>query len=164
MVHCLPQWFPSSNEMHTHSLSILICLKQHRHCLTSTTERTHLLPIIPSYYLLSFIFCLGCPGPSWAALWAVLSWLLHMVAMPLCPEVVSGMASLLSSTLTSVVWLILLLPAPGPKPRNPKIPPRCPLQLLAVDIFIYQSEPTGGRFPEATCRLLLQTVFLGKHN
>lgn len=42
------------------------------------------------------------------------------------------------------------------------------LYLLAQPLidsnFIYQSEPTGSRFPEATCRLLLQTVFLGKHN
>lgn len=50
--------------------------------------------LILSYYLLSSMFYLGCSRPGWAALWAVLSWLLHMVAMPLCPAL-SDMASLL---------------------------------------------------------------------
>jgi hypothetical protein len=47
---------------------------------------------------------------------------------------------------------LLPLSPPGPKPRNPKSRLCLSSQLLAVVIFIYRSEPTGDRFPEATCR------------
>ena len=46
------------------------------------------------------VFYLGCCSLSWAALWPMLSSLLHMVAMPLCSSLFSSMASLLSSTLS----------------------------------------------------------------
>ena len=58
------------------------------------------------------------------------------------------------------VSLLLLLPAwwissffsPQSLAQESKNPTSvCPAQPLAVSIFIYQSEPTGGRFPEATC-------------
>jgi hypothetical protein len=68
------------------------------------------------------MFYLGCSRPVWAAFWAMLSWLLHMVAMPLCPALFSGMASLLCTTLSHM--LVLLLSSHlSPKPGNSKILP-----------------------------------------
>jgi len=52
---------------------------------------------------------LGCPSPSWAALWATLALLFHMVAMPLYPAFFSGMVSPLSSTSPGMAHLSLLL-------------------------------------------------------
>jgi hypothetical protein len=51
---------------------------------------SYLLLIIPGYCLIISKFYLGCSRLSWAALWAVLSWLLHMAAMPLCPALSSS--------------------------------------------------------------------------
>jgi hypothetical protein len=50
----------------------------------------------------------------------------------------------------------LLVPSPGILKKPTSV---CPAQPLAVSIFIYQSEPTWGRFPEAILYAdLLQTV------
>jgi hypothetical protein len=97
------------------------------------------------------MFYLGGTGPIWATLWTMLSWLLHMAAMPLCPAPFSDVESLLP--LHSVVDLALPPPSLlSPKPGNPNIPTSvCLAQLLADGILIYQSEPTGGRFPEGRC-------------
>jgi hypothetical protein len=68
-----------------------------------------------------------------------------MGIMPLCPELYSGMASLLSSTFSqhscspfSFLWSW----TQAQKILN------YPFQILTAGIFIYQSEATGRKFPE----------------
>lgn len=65
------------------------------------------------------------------------------------------------STLTSRITDPTFSPPTNPKPGNPKITPlSVPLRhLLAGAIFIYQSEQTGGRVPEAMADIPVQTVF-----
>lgn len=75
----IPEWM---KDTHTQPLYFYMPITAQwlGHCLPST-DRHYLLPmIIPSYYLLNSVFYLDCPGPSWAVLWAALSWLLNMVS------------------------------------------------------------------------------------
>ena len=59
--------------------------------------------------LMSYLGCSGPRGlPKWATLWAALSWLLHMVAIHLCPPIFLGIVSFLSSTSLGMVTLHLL--------------------------------------------------------
>jgi len=66
------------------SLYILIGLNQYGSWATSMWL-IHFPPMIPSDYLLNSVFYLGRSGPRGLSYWAVLSRLLHTVAMPLWP-------------------------------------------------------------------------------
>jgi hypothetical protein len=70
----------------------------------------HFTLIILSYHLLNSTFFLACPGPRGLPNWAALSWLLHMLAMSLCPPLLLGLDSLLFSF--SFSWHAYLLPPP----------------------------------------------------
>lgn len=50
----------------------------------------------PRLLLIKFYILPGCSGPGGLPNWAILSLLLHMLAMPPCPPLFSGMESLLS--------------------------------------------------------------------
>ena len=148
--HFLPQCSGFLNARHTYSLYILICLNQ-CHFLTTSMWLIHLLSIILSYSLLNSIVYLaavdreGCPTGS--SLWATLSWLLN----PSHDDHASMFCLLLKYLLSTPSTLFFF--SLDPKPRKFSCSTSiCPAQPLAVGIFIYQSEPTGVRFSEATCR------------
>lgn len=76
-------------------------------------------------------------------LWAAFSWLLYMLALifpPTCYDL-----SMVASV--SPCFLFLVVPSLGNlNPAYVSLP-----QELDAGIFIYQSELTGSKFPEATC-------------
>ena len=121
--HYLPQWFVLLKEQYIHSLYILIWFRQQ---IAGPLPNLH--AVNPELLLTNPMFYLGCPGPSWAALWDALSCLLHVTAVPLCPTLFSGITHG-GSPFSSF--------PPSPKPRNSKILPLCPLQLLVLGILIY---------------------------
>lgn len=97
----MPQWFIFPNAKHILSLYILCAL-------ISTTAGTLPNPmlLIPSYYLLNFMFCLDCSGPRELSNWATLSGLFHMAAMPMS-------LTLLSMTSLFKLGHTLLAPSHG---------------------------------------------------
>ena len=97
---------------HTHSLYTLICLKQCNSHMVNPPHANNPALSLTKFYILS-----GCSGPRGLPNWAALSWLLHMVTMPLCPALFSGMASLLPSLSQLIMADPLLLSLPlCPKP------------------------------------------------
>lgn len=104
----------------------------------------NLIPVTLSYYLLKSIFSQCWFGHRVVStLWATLSWLLHMVAIPLCPALSSGMTCLFSSTPSHVHLLFPLLVSNLGNPQSPVSV--CSVHPLDTSIFIYQSEATGIR-------------------
>lgn len=63
---------PCMKGTHTHSLCILICLKQHNSWATAYPPCCQNLPPTDNseYYSLISMVHLGCSGPNWAAFWA----------------------------------------------------------------------------------------------
>lgn len=113
----------------------------------------HLLLIISSCHSLDSILYFGCSRPrrlrNWSALWAVPSWLPHMVAMPLWPALFSGLVSLPSCT------HFLHGRSPFPLPFLLV----CPDQPLVVGLFIYQPEPTRGGALIVYAQTLMEAVW-----
>ena len=87
------------------------------------------------------MFCPGCSGPRGLPSWAVLSRVLHLPAMPLCPEPFLGMVSLLSSTLFQHVDRFSFLPSWSQIKSHLCLP--CPAQLLVIGIFITNQNQLG---------------------
>ena len=105
------------------------------------------------------VFYLGCPGPSWAALWATLSWLFHMAAMPLSVLHSSQTWRLSSPPQSPRMVNLPFSPAPGPKPRSPKTPSSVySLQLLSVGIFITNQNQLGTGSQKLCIDILMQRV------
>lgn len=85
------------------------------------------------------MFYLGCPGYCWTAFWALL---FHLHDME-CHGIPPSQAWCLSSSPHSPGMVDLSLPLPPrPKPRKSYPASVFPTQLLAIGIFIYQSELT----------------------
>jgi hypothetical protein len=98
------------------------------------------------------MFYLDCSRFQWAALGTLLYQFLCMAAMPLYPILFSGMVSLLSSTISHHGRSLLFSPCFQSQDREILKSLLCLCsQLLALGIFIYQSESTRGRFLKATC-------------
>lgn len=96
----------------THSLCILI----HLHSAIAE-PLPNLMWLIRSYLLVLVVSWL--PWTQLGALWAACSQLLHMVTVPLCPPLFSGLASLLSHALLEWwVFFSLLLWAPNLPPLS----------------------------------------------
>lgn len=85
------------------------------------------------------MFALDPAGRS--SVWALIA--PSMAGIPSCPAFSSGMTDLPPPPFF-----------PSLKPANPKVPPLSVLSSYQsiFGIFTYQSESTGGRSPEATCR------------
>lgn len=91
----------------THSLCILIRLDS-----AVAEPLPNLMWLIRSYLLVLGVSWL--PWTQLGALWAACSQLLHMVAVPLCPPLFSGLASLLSHALLEWrIFFSLLLWTPS---------------------------------------------------
>lgn len=98
------------------------------------------LPITPSYYLTNFYV------PSCLLLTQLGSPLGHVF-------LALSLWRLSFPLLCGLLPRLLLVISQSPRKLNPTFVSSP--QLLAADVFIYQSELTGGGVPQATCRLLI---------